>query len=144
MGCGPCCLEVESSGYAVDVEYFAGEIEVGTMAALEGGWIHGGDGDASAGDELVLEGRTGGDGVGVGGEAGGEAVDVALMSRLESSASRREPTPLRAAMNVHRRAGRSKGRSEVVRRWGDWAMRRWSSWRTRSSSADTQLTARGA
>jgi len=78
VGGGPGGLEIEAAGDAVDVQDFACKVEVGTVAAFEGGGVHGGEGDAAAGHELVLERRPGGDGVGVGCEVGDEAVEVVL------------------------------------------------------------------
>ena len=66
-------MEVEAARDAVDIEELTGEVEVGAVATLKGRGVDAAEGDAAAGDELVLEGGAGGDGVGVGGEEGDEA-----------------------------------------------------------------------
>ena len=53
-------MEVEAARNAIDVKYFACEIKSWTGAALKGIGVDGRKGDASAGDEFVLEGGTAG------------------------------------------------------------------------------------
>ena len=55
IGCSPGCLQIESSGYGVNVEYFAGKEQARTMFALQGLVRYGIQADSSAGNEFVTE-----------------------------------------------------------------------------------------
>lgn len=61
MAAGPCCLEIEAAGDAIDVEAFAGEVEAGDEAALHGLEVDFLEAHAAAGDELVFVGSLAGD-----------------------------------------------------------------------------------
>ena len=63
VGCGPGGLEVEASGDAVDVEYLAGKVEMGSGERFECVFINGVEGNASAGDEFVFIVTTGGNAI---------------------------------------------------------------------------------
>ncbi|MFM1942481.1 MAG: hypothetical protein RI897_1463 [Verrucomicrobiota bacterium] len=56
VGGGPGGLEVEATGDAVDIESFAGEVEVIEEFAFHGFEVDFIEGDAAAGDEFVFIG----------------------------------------------------------------------------------------
>ena len=56
MAAGPCRLEIEAAGDAVDVQAFAREVEAGDKAAFHGAEVDLLQADAAAGDELLLVG----------------------------------------------------------------------------------------
>ena len=77
MAHGPGRLQVEAARDGIHVQYLAGEIEAGMVAALQRRGVDVAQADAAAGDKLLLIGRTSRYGEGTGRQTGREGVEPA-------------------------------------------------------------------
>jgi hypothetical protein len=68
-------LEVESSGDGIYIQHFAGKVQAGVCLAFQGGKIYVAKRNASASYKFFAEFAFAREGIAVGGENGGEAVE---------------------------------------------------------------------